>query len=193
MRARGGRLQATVTPRGISDTLPANPGRNRMRRRLLTLTAAVFTTLAAAASAQDAPPAPPPALVLEAAHLFDGVDGRLQSPGLVVVEGGRITGVGPDAAVPAGARVLDLGDATLLPGFIDAHVHLTYDYEADWNKGFYQGMLRFPVEQSFHAARNARATLRAGVTSARNVGATDFIDVALRNAIEEGLVEGPRL
>jgi imidazolonepropionase-like amidohydrolase len=154
------------------------------------LAAAVLAaTLATAVAAQ----APPPALVLKAAHLFDGVDGRLRSPGVVVVQDGRITGVGPDAAVPAGAKVVDLGDATLLPGAIDAHVHLTFDHDEDWNKGFYEGMLRFPVEQSFHAARNARVTLQAGVTTARNVGASDFIDVALRNAIEQGLVDGPRL
>ena len=155
------------------------------------LAVAAFAAAFAASVAAQAPAAP--ALVLKAAHLFDGVDGRLRSPGVVVVEGGRITGVGADAAVPAGAKVIDLGDATLLPGAIDAHVHLTYDHHENWAQGFYEGMLTFPVEQSFHAARNARVTLQAGVTTARNVGATDFVDVALRNAIEKGLVEGPRL
>jgi imidazolonepropionase-like amidohydrolase len=159
--------------------------------KALVLAAAAF---AAAAAAQPRPVVPPPpALVLKAAHLFDGVDGKLVSPGVLVVVDGRIAAVGPDAAIPAGAKVIDLGDATLLPGAIDAHVHLTYDHDDDWNQGFYQGMLRFPVEQSFHAARNARVTLQAGVTTARNVGAADFIDVALRNAIEQGLVDGPRL
>jgi imidazolonepropionase-like amidohydrolase len=156
---------------------------------------ALAATLAAALAAAPvlAQPAAPPPLVITAAYLFDGVDGRLQSPGRIVVENGRITGIGADARAPAGARTLDLGDATLLPGYIDAHVHLTYDHDEDWSQGFYEGMLRFPVEQSFHAARNAGVTLRAGVTSARNLGAGDFIDVALRNAIEQGLVEGPRL
>jgi imidazolonepropionase-like amidohydrolase len=161
--------------------------------RALALLVAVSSALVAAGAAAQSPrPAPPP-LVLKAAHLFDGVDGRLQSPGLLVVENGRITGVGTGATVPAGARVIDLGDATLLPGAIDAHVHLTYDHADDWAQGFYEDMLRFPVEQSFHAARNAKVTLDAGVTTARNVGASDFIDVALRNAIEQGLVDGPRL
>jgi imidazolonepropionase-like amidohydrolase len=157
----------------------------------LTALAAILILVAPLAAAQE--PAAAPALVLKAAHLFDGVDGRLQSPGLLVIQGERIVGVGPQAAVPAGARVIDLGDATLLPGYIDAHVHLTYDHRENWAQSFYEGMLRFPVEQSFHAARNARVTLEAGVTSARNVGAEEFIDVALRNAIEAGLVDGPRL
>jgi imidazolonepropionase-like amidohydrolase len=163
-----------------------------MRRIALIVAALAGTVLVGSTRAQEAPRAET-ALVLKAAHLFDGVDGRLQSPGVLVIEGERITGVGPGATIPANARVLDLGDATLLPGIIDAHVHLTYDHDEDWSQGFYDNMLRFPVEQSFHAARNARVTLQAGVTSARNVGATDYIDVGLRNAIDAGLVEGPRL
>jgi imidazolonepropionase-like amidohydrolase len=135
----------------------------------------------------------PETVVLKAAHLFDGRSGRLDSPGQVVVSGKRIVAIGTDAQIPAGSRVIDLGDATLLPGFIDAHTHIAYDYNENWAQGFYEGMLRFPVEQSFHAARNARATLQAGVTTVREVGAGDFIDVALRNAINEGLVEGPRM
>ncbi|HEV8693761.1 MAG TPA: amidohydrolase family protein, partial [Lysobacter sp.] len=134
-----------------------------------------------------------PPLVLKAAHLFDGRSGRLVSPGQVVVQGQRILSVGADAVVPTGARVIDLGDATLLPGFIDAHTHVSTNHDDDWAKGFYENMLRFPVEQSFHAARNAKATLQAGVTTVREVGAPDFVDVALRNAINDGLVEGPRM
>jgi imidazolonepropionase-like amidohydrolase len=131
--------------------------------------------------------------VLKAAHLFDGRSGGLTSPGLVVVQGNKIIAVGANAEIPAGAKVIELGDATLVPGYIDAHTHISYDHEDDWAQGFYEGMLRFPVEQSFHAGRNARVTLLAGVTSAREVGAADFVDVALRNAINAGLTEGPRL
>ena len=152
--------------------------------------------LACAVHAQAPAPSPgtaTPALVLKAAHLFDGRSGKLVSPGLVVVQGSRIIAVGADAPVPAGAKVIELGDATLVPGYIDAHTHIAYDHDDDWAQGFYDGMLRFPVEQSFHAARNAEVTLQAGVTSARDVGAGDFIDVALRNAINSGLAEGPRM
>ena len=139
------------------------------------------------------PPASAATTVLKAAHLFDGRSGNLSSPGLVVVQGTKIIAVGANAAIPADARVIDLGDATLVPGYIDAHTHISYDHDDDWAQGFYEGMLRFPVEQSFHAGRNAKVTLQAGVTSAREVGAGDFVDVALRNAINAGLTEGPRL
>jgi imidazolonepropionase-like amidohydrolase len=135
----------------------------------------------------------PSTTVLKAAHLFDGKSGVLTSPGIVVVTDERIVAVGKDATVPADAQVIDLGDATLLPGFIDAHTHIASDHNDDWAKGFYEGTLRFPVEQSFHAEHNARATLRAGVTTVREVGAPDFVDVALRNAINDGLVEGPHM
>jgi len=134
-----------------------------------------------------------PVTVLKAAHLFDGASGRLSEPGVVVVRGQRIIAVGTGAAIPADSTIIDLGDATLMPGIIDAHTHITYDHVDDWAQGFYEGMLRFPVEQSLHAARNAKVTLQAGVTTVREVGAADFIDIALRNAINDGLTQGPRM
>lgn len=168
-----------------------------MNLRTAALAAGLSLALAAHAQTPAAAPATPPAsaatTVLKAAHLFDGRSGNLSSPGLVVVQGTKIIAVGANAAIPADARVIDLGDATLVPGYIDAHTHISYDHDDDWAQGFYEGMLRFPVEQSFHAGRNAKVTLQAGVTSAREVGAGDFVDVALRNAINAGLTEGPRL
>lgn len=165
-----------------------------MNLRIAGLAAALLLAFAAHARAPaDAGAPATPATVLKAAHLFDGRSGTLVSPGLVVVQGSRILAVGANVAIPADARVIELGDATLVPGYIDAHTHIAYDHDDDWAQGFYDGMLRFPVEQSFHAARNARVTLQAGVTSARDVGAGDFIDVALRNAITSGLAEGPRM
>ena len=166
-----------------------------MKRRIALLSAGLLVALAGHAQAPQAtaPASPPAPIVLKAAHLFDGRTGQLSEPGLVVVQDGRITGVGAAANVPAGSRVIDLGDATLLPGFIDAHVHIADNHDDNWAQGIYENMLRFPAEQSFHAARNAMVTLQAGVTTARNVGAPDFVDVALRNAINAGLAEGPRL
>lgn len=150
---------------------------------------------ALATHAQSDPPAPPaaPPIVLQAAHLFDGRSGKLVSPGRIVVRGTKIESIGSDAPAPAGARVIDLGDATLMPGIIDAHTHIAGDYDASWTNGFYNSMMRLPVEQSYYAARNARATLQAGVTTVREVGAADLIDVALRNAINAGLEDGPRM
>lgn len=157
------------------------------------LLSGLAATFAGRAQAPTAAPAPAQSVVLRAAHLFDGRSGRMSSPGLVVVQGERIAGVGAGATIPAGARVIDLGDATLLPGFIDAHVHIADDHDDDWAAGIYNGMLRFPAEQAFHAQRNAKVTLEAGFTTARVLGAGDFIDVALRNAINGGYATGPRL
>ncbi len=81
----------------------------------------------------------------------------------------------------------------MLPGYIDAHTHLTMDHDDNWEKAFYETTLRSVPEQAFHAGANARATLRAGVTTVRDVGSSDFIDVALRNAIKDGLTDGPTM
>ncbi len=149
--------------------------------------------LAFGATAQESAPPAAAAIVLKAAHLFDGKSGQLQSPGIVVVQGKNIVSVGAGASTPPGARVIDLGDATLVPGYIDAHTHISSDYNENWAQGFYENALRSSVEQSLHAARNARTMLAAGVTSLREVGAPDFIDVALRNAIGDGITDGPRM
>lgn len=158
-----------------------------MKIRLMLMIAGICSAGLAAAQ-----PTAEKVTVLKAAHLFDGISGQLSEPG-VVVRGDRIIAVGAKSEIPAGSEVIDLGDATLMPGIIDAHTHLTGDHDDNWAQGFYEGMLRFPVEQSFHAARNAKATLQAGVTTVRDVGAADFIDVALRNAIKDGITEGPRM
>jgi imidazolonepropionase-like amidohydrolase len=152
--------------------------------------------LALASVAQAQAPATATAvrpIVLEAAHLFDGVSGKLIDHGTVIVQGSKITAVGQRLKAPDGARVIDLGDATLLPGFIDAHVHLTDQLADDWYLKFYQETFRFPAEQSFYAAIYAKRTLEAGFTTVRNVGARDWVDVGLRNAINAGITEGPHM
>ena len=89
--------------------------------------------------------------------------------------------------------MIDLGDATLLPGPMDAHVHLTMEIGPSWSQDFVDGILRFPAEQAFYAAGYAKKTLEAGFTTVRNLGADDYVDVGLRNAINKGLIPGPRV
>jgi imidazolonepropionase-like amidohydrolase len=137
----------------------------------------------------------PPAktYVLKAARLFDGKSGSLVTPGLVVVSGGKITGIGSGASIPSGAETIDLGDATLLPGFIDAHTHLTMEYSDDYKQARLNTLQKTVAERALDASVNARVTLMAGFTTVRDVGSTDFLDVGLRNAINHGDVPGPRM
>jgi len=153
---------------------------------------ALVAALALAASAfADPAPAPTDIVAIKAARVFDSVSGNLRTNTVVVVQGTKILSVGGD--VPTGARVVDLGDTTLLPGFIDAHTHLTMEFQKDYYREFYKEAFRFPAEQAQYAAVYARRTLEAGFTTVRNVGAEDWVDVGLRNAINDGVTEGPRI
>jgi len=131
--------------------------------------------------------------VLKAARLFDGKSNSLVTPGLVVVTGGKITAVGPNATIPAGAEVIDFGDATLLPGFIDAHTHLTFPYSEDYKQARLDTLQKTIGERELDATVNARVTLMAGFTTVRDVGSEDYMDVGLRNGIRKGDVPGPRM
>jgi imidazolonepropionase-like amidohydrolase len=95
--------------------------------------------------------------------------------------------------VPANAEVIDLGDATLLPGFIDSHVHLSDESSENWYKDWYNDKMRFPAEKALYGAHYAKITLEAGVTTVRDVGSTDHISLGLRNAINAGVIPGPRM
>jgi imidazolonepropionase-like amidohydrolase len=141
----------------------------------------------------QSPKAPAKTYVLKAAAIFDGKSDTLITPGLVVVTGGRIVAVGPSASLPAGAEVIDLGDSTLLPGFIDAHTHLSFMYSDDYNKSELNKLQKTIPEQALNASVNARVTLMAGFTTVRDVGSADYIDVGLRNAIAHGDIPGPRM
>ena len=132
-------------------------------------------------------------VVLKAARMFDGRGDTTVPNGVVIVESGRITAAGSGLPVPAGARVIDLGDATLLPGFIDAHVHLTGESSDDWYRAAVEGLRRTVAEKAIRSTEYARRTLMAGFTTVRNVGAEDYIDVGLRNSINAGIVAGPRM
>lgn len=140
--------------------------------------------LAAVVAAQEAPPP----VVVRAARYLDVAAGTYVAPAVVVVRGTSIESIGA-AELPEGARVVDLGDRTLLPGLIDCHVHLTSDLESD----FYAAAKTTIADDALRGARNARLTLEAGFTTVRNVGARGFSDIALMRAIDQGFVPGPRI
>jgi imidazolonepropionase-like amidohydrolase len=155
--------------------------------------AVVFCNVLFLPAAINAQQAPGKTTVLKAARLFDGKSNALVTPGLVVVTAGKIVAVGANAAVPAGAEVIDLGDATLLPGFIDAHTHESGMNSDDWKQRELDQLQKPIAEQALDATSNVRVTLMAGFTTVRDVGSHDYLDVGLRNAIRDGKVPGPRM
>jgi imidazolonepropionase-like amidohydrolase len=135
----------------------------------------------------------PTVTVLKAARMFDGRSVTTVSNAVIVVEGPTIKEAGSGLPVPAGATVVDLGDATLLPGFIDSHQHVTFDAGDNYVADFFEDLRRTVAEKAIMSGNNARRLLDAGFTTVRNVGAYDDVDVGLRNAIMKGIVPGPRL
>jgi imidazolonepropionase-like amidohydrolase len=133
----------------------------------------------------------PKVIALKAARMFDGTSDAVVRNAVILIEGKTIKSIG--GAVPANAEVIDLGDVTLLPGFIDAHVHLTEESQDNYYLNYFQGLMRQPAEQALLATTFARKTIDAGFTTVRNVGANDYVDVGLRNAINNGWVVGPRM
>jgi imidazolonepropionase-like amidohydrolase len=130
------------------------------------------------------------AVAYRAARVFDGVSEQVVENGAVVVEDGRIASVGEARALPPGVEVVDLGDVTLLSGLIDAHVHLVWSASAEPHE---------VVERESRAlttlrcAANAALHLGAGVTSVRDVGATDGLSIDIARAVELGVISGPRV
>ncbi len=137
-------------------------------------------------------------IALKAARLFDGKSKALVKNAVVIVQGDKIVDVGSNAPTPSGAQVIDLGDATLSPGFMDAHTHLTLDYSGDYNIRRLHELDLNVSEQAIKATTYARATVEAGFTTVRDlgsrfVGSREFVDVALRNSINKGVIVGPRM
>jgi len=157
------------------------------------LVMALSFVLASSAFAQGAKDAPN-LVVLKAAHLFDSVSGKLVDRGVIVIAGKNIQSVGSvNTTIPSDTQTIDLGDATLLPGLIDAHVHMSQESSDNWYADFYHEIMRFPAEQALYAAHYAKLTLEAGVTTVRDLGSEDYIALGLRNAIQAGMIPGPRM
>ena len=158
----------------------------------------VCLTLLAFREATAQRPEPPigkGTIVLKAARLIDGSGGPAVTNAVVVITDNNIVAVGPasSVAIPANAKVLDLGNVTLLPGFIDAHTHLVGRVLGD-PEGDMAPARDFESFAAILSVQNARTTLMAGFTSVRNVGASGrFDDMALRKAINEGWTPGPRM
>ena len=151
--------------------------------------AAVLATLAGMAITAGAQA--PKRMVIRAGRVLNVRTGELRANQAMVIEGDKITEIAPSGEVPAGPgdTTIDLPDATLLPGLIDMHTHLTFDL----NSLGYQGLSISTAREALHGARNARRTLEAGFTTVRNLGAKDYADIALRDAINDGDVIGPRM
>jgi imidazolonepropionase-like amidohydrolase len=153
-------------------------------------TGAVVLAAAAAAAAADAP-APAPALTaLQCGHLIDTANGKTLGATTILIEGGRIKDVVSGAQSPAGAKVIDLSTQTCMPGLIDAHVHLTGETSrTQYVDKFHWNIADYAIRSTVYARR----TLLAGFTTVRNVGDMANESVALRNAINAGIVPGPRI
>ena len=154
-----------------------------------------LATIAFAAVTQAQQPAQAPTtIVLRAARVIDGSGSAPIANGVVVVSGNRITAVGRSGSVtvPAGAQSIDLGDATLLPGFIDAHTHISGRVLGDPGNDL-ESVKDFNTYGAVLSGVHAQRTLLAGFTTIRNVGADHWTDLALKKAIGEGKVPGPRM
>jgi imidazolonepropionase-like amidohydrolase len=142
--------------------------------------------------------AEPATIALKAARMFDGKSKALITKAVVIVQGDKIVDAGTNLSIPQGAQVIDLGDATISPGFMDAHTHLTADFSRNYNQRRLEEVDLNVSEQAIIATTYARATIEAGFTTVRDLGSRfvaskEFVDVALRNAINHGVVPGPRM
>src|SRR6202040_1264731 len=176
--------------KGLKNSLSPASADREIRRWGVALAFALLTLAGLAITTSAQTPAPK-RTVIRAGRVLNVRTGELRANQVIVIEGDKITQIAPSSEVTAasGDTTIDLPDATLLPGLIDMHTHLTFDL----NSLGYQGLSISTAREALHGARNARRTLEAGFTTVRNVGARDYADIALRDAINDGDVIGPRM
>jgi imidazolonepropionase-like amidohydrolase len=155
----------------------------------LAMVGAALSTVAAASQQEEKPAAK--RTLVRTGHLLDVKTGKIADAQTIVVVGDTIQSIAPTATVSAGAgdAVVDLGGMTVMPGLIDVHTHVTMNTDFDP----YRELTSTDAKEAINGVVNARTTLMAGFTSIRNVGASDFTDVDLRDAINAGQVAGPHM
>ncbi len=162
-----------------------------MNKRVISLIACLYFSISFTVMSRQTgePKQQPKRIAIKAGRLIDTKSGAVTNNAVILIEGDKITAAGPNVAVPAEVEVIDLKDKTVAPGLIDCHTHMTFQ-----PGNYYEDIFRkSPIDVAVIAHVYARRTLEAGFTTVRDVGAGEFIDVALRNAINRGDVVGPRM
>src|SRR6266851_4957698 len=181
---RGARMEV------LKSTCSHASATREIHRGGITLLMVLVALAGTAITAHGQTPAPK-RTVIRAGHVLNVRTGELKANQAIVIEGDKIAKIASSSEVTtaAGDTTIDLPDATLLPGLIDMHTHLTFELSSLG----YQGLGISTAREALHGARNARRTLEAGFTTVRNLGAKDYADIALRDAINDGDVIGPRV
>src|SRR5467141_2651799 len=175
---------------GLKNSLLPVGARRGIGRRAMTI-AAILAALAGMAITASAQAPAPKRTVIRAGRVLNVRTGELRANHAIVIEDDKVSQIAPSSEVKASAgdTTIDLPDATVLPGLIDMHTHLTFELSSL----SYEGLKISTAREALHGARNAKRTLEAGFTTVRNVGAKDYADIALRDAINDGDVIGPRI
>jgi imidazolonepropionase-like amidohydrolase len=174
----------------LKNSMPRAGAIREISRGGMTLLMVLVALVAMAVTARAQAPAVK-RTVIRAGQVLNVRTGELKAHQAIVIDGDKIAKIAPSSEVTAAAgdTTIDLPDATLLPGLIDMHTHLTFELSSL----SYEGLKISTAREALHGARNARRTLEAGFTTVRNVGAKDYADIALRDAINDGDVIGPRI